>query len=385
MARQRSEKILVRLAAFIAGLTALYLFVAVASGSRPYREMAEPLPPPPPLPDSVWTDRVFEWAEESWPVNTLLVAHRDTLIYEHYFGGMRPDRKVNVKSASKSIMSALVGIALQKGYLDSLGQRVEEFFPEYFTAAADSIKRTINLEHLVTMTAGLEGTSFENYNPWILSRNWVRYALSQPVVASPGSRMDYSTGNSHLLSVILTKQSGMSTLAFARRYLFEPIGASLPAWDRDPQGYYLGGNNMSLTPEEMLAFGQLYLHGGMVGDRRVLPEEWIERSWNVRTYSLHTGAGYGYGWWHRSLAGEDVWYALGYGGQYVFVIPELESTVVITSSLESRGRRRSRRRSPFSLVSYRIIPAIRDRVRIQNGELPATPAEQQGGGSAPFS
>jgi CubicO group peptidase (beta-lactamase class C family) len=283
---------------------------------------------------------------------------------------MHADRKVNVKSVSKTIMSALLGIALRQGHIDSLGQTVASFLPGYVPDGSEEQRRRIDLEHLVTMTTGLEGTSFRNYNPWILSRDWVRYALRQPIVAPSGSRMDYSTGNSHLLSVILTEQSGMSTLAYARRYLFDPLGVSLQPWDRDPQGYYLGGNNMHLTPREMLAFGQLYLHGGEAGGRRILDRSWIERSWQVRTHSPHTGAGYGYGWWHRRLGGMDVWYALGYGGQYIFVIPELETTVVATSAI---GERRRRRRSVFSLVSFRVIPAVRDRLRLQEQMLVVTP------------
>jgi CubicO group peptidase (beta-lactamase class C family) len=153
----------------------------------------------------------------------------------------------------------------------------------------------------------------------------------------------------------------MSTYNFGRKYLFEPLGITLRPWDRDPKGYYLGGNNIHLTPREMLAFGQLYLHDGMNGDRRILSNEWIENSWTPIRRSSYSSSGYGYGWWQRRTSGFDVYYASGYGGQYIFVVPDLDLTVVATSSLNNRTRRR--RPSVYTLLRSRIIPAIRDRIR----------------------
>ena len=177
-------------------------------------------------------------------------------------------------------------------------------------------------------------------------------------------RDEYSTGNTHLLSVILTEATGMNTLSFSRRYLFEPLGIRVLAWDRDPRGYYMGGNNMHLSPREMLRFGQIYLNGGRHGDRQILSEEWIDHSWSPTIRWGYSGRGYGYGWWFRRIRGHDVWYASGYGGQYIFVVPSLDLIVVTTCSLEA-GRRR--RPPVISTLERMIIPAILDRLR--NREL----------------
>ncbi len=341
-----------------AGLV-LAVAVGVPGRENPVTErFAVPLPPA--LPDSVWMGRIHTWAENSPPLSSLLVSWRDSLIVEHYARGMTARTGVNVKSVSKSLLSALVGIALEKGYLDSLEQRVADLLPEYFTPDTDPRKREITLRHLLTMSSGLEGTSFDDYDAWIASRDWVRYVLDRPVLSSPGRRMVYSTGNTHLLSVILTRETGMSTLAFSRRHLFEPMGISLPAWDRDPQGYYLGGNNMHLTPRDLVAIGRLYLDGGSYDGRQLVSAHWIEES---LTPAVGGGrSGYGYLWWYRRVGGRAVHYAVGYGGQYIVLVPDLDLIVVMTTALTNRPRGTTRP-PVFSLLSGTVLPAIRDRLR----------------------
>ena len=118
--------------------------------------------------------------------------------------------------------------------------------------------------HLLTMQSGLESTSNRNYGAWVQSPNWVRHALAKPLVAAPGTQMIYSTGNTHILSAILTKATGKSTWQFAQEALAKPLGFSLSPWMRDPQGIYFGGNEMVMTPRQMLAFGEMYRNGGRV-------------------------------------------------------------------------------------------------------------------------
>jgi CubicO group peptidase (beta-lactamase class C family) len=361
-------------AAFRIGFPAVVLAVGAVLAIRlGPTTVAEDLPEPrTPLPDSVWADRILEYAEDAGPLNSLIVSQNDTIRYEYYFRGMHRHRKVNIKSASKTVMATLIGVAIREGFIDSLTAPLSAYLPEYFEDLEPG-KKQITLEHLITMTTGLEGTSFENYDPWVLSRDWARFALEQPIIAEPGAQMDYSTGSTHLLSIVLTKATGMSTLAFARKYLFGPLGGSLQTWDRDPQGYYLGGNNMAVSPMELLSIGEMYLHGGERGGQRFLDPEWIEEAWRVRTSSPHTGAGYGYGWWHRRMGGYDVWYALGYGGQYLFVIPDLHVAIAATSALGTRRGRGSR--SAMRLVSRVVIPAVEDHDRMMAAAaLPAAPA-----------
>ncbi len=304
-------------------------------------------------------DTAFARAADLAPLTSLVVAHRGRLVREAYFRGLRPGRRVNVKSVSKSVISALIGIALDQGYLRTADQRLWEFFPERFAAEADVRWFRITLHDLLSMRTGLETSSFYNYGPWVTSRNWVDWVLRRPFECMPGSCWSYSTGSTHVLSAILTRVTGQSTLRFAREQLFAPIGVELAAWERDPQGIYMGGNNMLFSPRELLAFGLLFANGGQHDGRQIIPPEWIELSWQRLGRSPWNGHSYGYGWWTRTLAGHDVHFAWGYGGQYLFVVPELELVVAVTSSLTNRppGSRAHNRRVLRLMRDY-LIPSV---------------------------
>ena len=192
------------------------------------------------------------------------------------------------------------------------------------------------------MTTGIQGTSFGNYGAWVSSRNWVWDALRRPVECDPGRCWEYSTGNTHLLSVILSRQSGKSLRAYARDVFFGPLGIPLYEWDRDPQGYYLGGNNMAMRPRDLLKFGQLFLDRGRYEGEQLVPEEWIDLAWRPRNRSPWNGHRYGYLWWIEEWGGEVAHFAWGYGGQYVVVVPSLDLVAVVTSSLARRQRGHTR-------------------------------------------
>jgi CubicO group peptidase (beta-lactamase class C family) len=172
--------------------------------------------------------------------------------------------------------------------------------------------------------------------------------------------MDYSTGNTHLLSAILTQVAKTSTWAFAQDALARPLGFTLARWPRDPQGIYFGGNDMELTPRQMIAFGELYLNRGRANGRAVVPEEWVARSFVPRGRSSWSGDVYGYGWWMRELAGYQSYYAWGYGGQYIILVPALELVVATTSASTAAEDRRSHRRTVFGLVEQLVIPQVAD-------------------------
>ena len=225
-------------------------------------------------------------------------------------------------------------------------------------SAIENIDPNLPIEDLVTMRSGLESTSGREYGAWVQSRNWVRYVLAQPLVDEPGSRVEYSTGTTHLLSAILTKATGKSTWQFAQDTLTRPLGFTLPRWPQDPQGIYFGGNDMLLTPRQMLTFGELYLNGGRARGEQVVPSRWIETSFVPRGYSRISGQRYGYGWWMRELAGHQAYFAWGFGGQYIVIVPSLELVVVTTSASTVAEDRRSHRRTLFELVEDLVIAPV---------------------------
>jgi CubicO group peptidase (beta-lactamase class C family) len=291
-------------------------------------------------------------------LRSLLVSWRGELIAEHHARGVRPSQLANVKSASKSIIAALVGIAIERGLIKSVREPIVTYFPE-LRQDANKRKQSITIEDLLTMRSGLESTSGRNYGAWVRSRNWVRYALAQPMVSAPGSTMEYSTGTSHLLSAILTKATKRSTWQFAQEVLAKPLGISLARWPQDPQGIYFGGNEMLLTPKQMLAIGELYLKRGNVNGRQIVPAAWVDTSCVPRTTSAwDSDRRYGYGWWIQGFDGGTACFAWGYGGQYILVFRELNLVVTATSSTAVSEERRGHRRRLFDLIEQQVLRPV---------------------------
>lgn len=302
-------------------------------------------------------------AEAIGSVRSLLVQQNGERILEQYYHGMRPGGKMNTKSASKSIISLLVGIAVERELINSVDDPIAEYLPEYYQSIEDSLKRSITIKDLLTMRSGLETTSFHNYGAWVTSDNWVKFALEQPMEKEPGGDMTYSTGSSHLLSVIITKVSGMSTRAFANKHLFDPLNIEVGGWDRDPQGYYMGGNNLALSSEAMMKIGQMVLNGGTWEGKRIISQDWLADSFQTYTRSNYNPYDYGYMWWNRTVAGHKVYFAWGYGGQYIFMIPSLDAVVVVLSSLQGATQRREYKEPVFELLRQLIIPQVLESVR----------------------
>ncbi|WP_394003302.1 serine hydrolase domain-containing protein [Luteimonas sp. WGS1318] len=300
-------------------------------------------------------DQVLDDAEALTPLRTVIVARDGHVLAERGYGGGSPSRSTNIKSASKSVVSALVGIAIQRGLLDGVDQKVAPLLADRLPESPDPRMDALTIGHLLSMQAGLQPTSGRQYGRWVAQRDWVRAALAQPFVDDPGGGMLYSTGSTHLLSAILVRVGGKPTLQLAREWLGPQPGFAITDWERDPQGIHLGGNQMAMTPRSLLAFGELYRNDGRTRDgAQLLPATWIAQSWRPRTRSIYTGDGYGYGWFTRRIEGQDVRYGWGHGGQMVYIVPALELTVVMTSD-ERTGTARSGHLAQLHGLMGRII------------------------------
>lgn len=342
-----------------AGVVAGGVMVAVVMGRAPDQwplpAVELPAAPDPPVPVSALSfDEAIAAAGHLPRLYSLLVSVDGDLRVERYFNGATAARATNIKSASKSIVSTLVGIAIDRGHIANVHEPIGPYFREYLRDDAE--KAAITIEDLVTMRSGLETTSNRNYGRWVQSGHWVRHVLERPLVDQPGGRMIYSTGSTHLLSAILTKATGMSTLAFAREALGRPLGISFDAWTRDPQGIYLGGNEMAMRPRDMLRVGELFLNDGRYNGRQVVSEGWVRTSIEPRTVSRWSEREYGYGWWIRTLADRPVFYAWGYGGQFIFIVPSTRTVIVATSVSQPGSERRDQLRGVYDLVERYIIP-----------------------------
>ena len=219
---------------------------------------------------------------------------------------------------------------------------------------------------------------FQTHEGGVLNRllnRAVQHALARPMFATPGAVMEYSTGNSHLLSAVLTKATGMSTRQFANEALFKPIGSVLPEWPRDPQGIYFGGNDMLMTPRQMVAFGELYLNRGRFSGRQIVSERWVAKSCEGRAREFRPGERtgrrirtefvdpmrdwkYGYSWWVHELGGHEACFAWGYGGQYIFVVPDLDMVIVTTASPDVSEERRGHRQQVFDILLRHVVGSL---------------------------
>jgi CubicO group peptidase (beta-lactamase class C family) len=341
----------------VAALAALFAAGGCEAEPRPAAQ-AEPARAQPTRGlDAATLARTVEAAGRLPRIRSMIVLRDGQVLAEHRFNGGPPlDRPVNIKSASKSVMSALVGIAIARGVLTGADQPILSLLRADAPAGPDPRLTRVTVGNLLSMQAGLERTSGPNYGRWVSSPNWVRFALSRPFVDEPGGRMLYSTGSTHLLSAILTRASGKSTHTLAREWLGEPLGIAIPPWPRDPQGIFFGGNDMLMSPRALTRFGELYRLGGRIDGRQVVPAAWIEASWTPRTTSPWSGQAYGYGWFVGEMRGHPVRFAWGYGGQMLYILPDLRLTVAMTSDATA-AREGSHIDALHALVRDGIVPA----------------------------
>ncbi|MBN9560844.1 MAG: serine hydrolase [Alphaproteobacteria bacterium] len=290
-------------------------------------------PAPAADPDQTLLARGLALADATPDLRTLTISQRGLLVAQRVWRGASLTRPTNIKSAAKTIVDALAGIGAARG-LFSLDDRIEPILGNLVPPGVDPRVGQITIRHLLGMRAGLEGTSGANYGRWVSSRNWLSYALSRPFVDEPGGRMVYSTASSHILGAILARVGGQTLRDLVQTWLGTPLGFTVPEWARDPQGFYFGGNDMAITPEALLTFGECCRNGGRHNDRRVIPEAFLAEAWKPAVRSTFSGQLYGLGWWIGKPTGEPMVFAWGYGGQMVYLLPRLELTVVMTSDAD---------------------------------------------------
>jgi len=277
-------------------------------------------------------------------VHSLVILKDDKIIFEKYFNNYSRNSKHALYSVTKSFTSALIGICLAKGYIENIDLKVMDFFPEYESSIAnyDSLKANISIKNLLTMTSGFSwdewSTSYNDPDNDVMelvrSNDWIKYVLDRPMSHAPGTYINYNSGDSHLLSGIITKATGQPAEDFARDNLFSVLGINDWSWEKSPDGISIGGWGLSLRPVDMIKFGQLYLKKGLWNNVQVIPESWIEES-TMPHYKMNQWYDYGYQWWHSGNNTESVnstiYFAFGRGEQYIWVIPDHNAVVVCTA------------------------------------------------------
>lgn len=279
-------------------------------------------------------EAIFAEAGESERMRSLLVMHRSELVAEAYFNGAGPETSVNLKSVTKSLSSALVGVALRKGWIESLDDPIGRYLPARLDAPAE--KAAITIRQLLTMSSGLEPVSYGRVQQ---SNDWVRTVLAQPLNRDAQNTFAYDTPVMQLLTAVLRSASGRSARELAQRELLAPLDAELVHWRVDAKGIALGGNDAYLRPRDLIKLGELYRRGGTLQGRNLLPREFVRASTAIQILpdvdTINHGTlpvrGYGYLWWLLEIRGEAMYAALGHGGQILLVAPRRELVVLMTS------------------------------------------------------
>ena len=272
---------------------------------------------------------------DSYPINAEVIVRNGVMVDEYYKNGYDENSVFTLQSTSKSITAALIGIAIDKGYIEGVDVPISTYFPQILEFGSE-YKNQLTIWHLLTHTTGLDASDTTNWNDWLASENWVDYVLDRPTVSRPGTVFNYFTGNTHLLSAIIQQATGKTAYDFGKEYLFDKLDMDSVQCTTDPQGISDGGNGFALDIYDMAKFGQLYLNNGVWEGEQIFSSEWIEQSTTLQFDRTSGSADYGYQWWVRSFGEQNypAYFAQGHYGQYIFVVPDLELVVAFTSHYE---------------------------------------------------
>ena len=286
--------------------------------------------------DSTALDIVYDQVRDAGArIRSLLVVRHGYLVEEEYFTPILHDMNNThiLYSVTKSVVSCLIGIAIDKGFIDNTSQLLIDFFPDRTITNMSAWKEAITLEDVLRMRSGFQWNE-DNYDGWNdffamdASEDWAQYVLDRPMAYEPGSTFYYNSGNSHLLATIINVTTGMTPLAFADQYLFGPLGITTRLWLTDPQGVNFGGSSLALRTRDMAKFGLLFLNNGTWDDQEIVSPEWVNRSSHGPS-TPYAQFIYGYQWWIDD--GDDWYSARGYNGQFIYVIQEHDVVVAFHS------------------------------------------------------
>lgn len=271
-------------------------------------------------------------------VDGIVVTRHGYLVAEKYWDAYGPEVPHPVFSCTKSVASTLIALTREQGLIQSVNQPLTDFFPEWLAEGVDPRKKEVTLQHVLTMTSGIDWPEGNYAAPdnvvaqWTRSSDWVQFVLDRPLDKDPGTKFNYSTGASHLLTAIVNRATGKTPLEMADEYIFAPLGISSPAWQTDPAGVQCGGYGLQLTPRDMAKFGYLFLNRGCWEGRQLVPEAWVDEA--TVSHVQIGPLGYGYQWWVLKVPGRDfdAFAALGLGGQQILVIPKLDIVAAVTAN-----------------------------------------------------
>jgi CubicO group peptidase (beta-lactamase class C family) len=303
---------------------------------------------------------------EAYDLSSCIIHYRNKLIYHYVKAQQASSQVMPINSCTKSVLSALICIAMNQGLVAPPNTLLSHYFPQ-LPHEQDERKKNISLEHLLTLTAGFQWNEFGGINSFptmTRSSDWVQYTLAQPMSDVPGTRMVYNSGVSQLLAAILVQATGMEISRFAKLNLFMPLGIEQYHWKIDPQGIHTGGFGLQLSANDLLKFGLLYLHRGVWHNQQLISSDMVECSTKSAIAATPPERGfYGWHWWSDDVPVTTLqnpsdsvdlhyYYARGFGGQFIIIVPSLETVVVLTRKHRKKGL------LPLDLFRQHIAPLL---------------------------
>lgn len=304
-------------------------------------------------------------------MRSIIVSQSDTIVKEQYFNSSGPNIAFNVRSVTKSVTALLIGIAIDKALISS----VEDEIGQYLSPIVGNIaqdKSELKIRHLLTMSSGLEWYEWGNYgsinnneyNNWWNSSDQITYLLNRNFTQSPGTHFNYNSAGSHLLSIIVSQVSDTNTEDFAKHFLFDSLEISFSSWIKDKRGYNNGGSSLYITPYDMQKIGSLMLNRGLYKNRRIVSEKWIDEmtQFHISTRDANSFAnGYGYQAWLWDNGVNAYFDAMGYGGQFIIVVPAKKLVITATCDLTNINSNTadSNWYTIMNTIHTLIIPAFR--------------------------
>jgi CubicO group peptidase (beta-lactamase class C family) len=287
-------------------------------------------------------------------IDSVVVIRHGYIAAEEYFGTFNATTKHHLYSCTKSVVGTLIGIAIDRKQINSVDSKVLDLLPEYHPGNMSDWKRDLTLRDLLVMSSGLDARDDYSDN-WIgldklvNAKDTVQYALDLNITVKPGTVFKYTDANSHLLSAIIIEKTGTTTLTYAKKNLFEPLGISDIIWRNDTSGRQWGFYGLYMTPRDMAKI-YLYLNNGIWDSDKIVSEEWIMQA-TSRKMSADLLPGYGYQWWANKNTG--YYTEAGYRGQFIYVFPDKDMVVVFTGHNELNFY------NPGRLLTEFILPAVK--------------------------
>ena len=264
-------------------------------------------------------------------MHTALVVSRGRVIFEYFKPGIDVDTPLEMFSCTKSVLSFLIGLAIEQGHIRGMNQFLSDFIPEFLQHDGDPRRQDVTIGHLLTHTSGLDWPEWREWEftiPTEPEDDYLDFILRRPMQCEPGTQFNYSSGGSHLLSAVITQATGMSAYDYARSNLFDPIGIGDVIWPTDIRGISNGGSGIQLTARDSARFGYLCLREGRWNGEHIVPGKWVERATREQCEGHPWFGQYGLHWWVKNMASVRVCFAMGFGGQYIFVAPDYDVVAV---------------------------------------------------------